>query len=260
MAKPGGDSRIDPKLAVPDDKAQYNFTDPTTKIMKANNKGFDQCGNAQAAVDRERQVIVAADVTNEPNDKKQLKPMAQQAKKNVGRGNPINTLSSDNGYFSEENANWAEQQGLNPHIATGRIKHNDRVPECPRGRPPQGLMVKERMARKLRTLKGRATYAQRKWIVEPVFGFIKRGGNREEAAHATDCRCGAPVRVQGYCDSVEPRLLLGDERGHGGARPFVPGDTLATGPLENGRAVAQSRLCRPADRVRTPKTVWSDEP
>jgi len=171
----GGGSQIDPEPAVPDDKAQYNFTDPTTRIMKANNKGFDQCGNAQAAVDREHQVIVAADVTNEPNDKKQLKPMARQAKKNVGRGQHIDTLSSDNGYFSEENVQWAEQQGLNPHIATGRIKHHDRVPECPRGRPPKGLTVKERMARKLRTLKGRATYAQRKWIVEPVFGFIKRG-------------------------------------------------------------------------------------
>ena len=171
----GGGRKIDPDKAVPDDKAQYNFTDPTTRIMKANNKGFDQCGNAQAAVDREHQVIVAADVTNEPNDKKQLKPMARQAKKNVGRGQHIDTLSSDNGYFSEENVQWAEQQGLNPHIATGRIKHHDRVPECPRGRPPKGLTVKERMARKLRTLKGRATYAQRKWIVEPVFGFIKRG-------------------------------------------------------------------------------------
>ncbi len=173
--KSGGGSQIDPEPVVPDDKAQYNFTDPTTKIMKANNKGFDQCGNAQAAVDRERQVIVAADVTNEPNDKKQLKPMVRQAKKNVGRGQRIDTLSSDNGYFSEENVNWAENQGLDPHIAPGRIKHNERVPECPRGRPPKGLTVKERMARKLRTLKGRATYAQRKWIVEPVFGFIKRG-------------------------------------------------------------------------------------
>lgn len=139
--------------------------------MKANNKGFDQGVNAQAAADRERQVIVAADVTNEPNDKKQLKLMDQQAKKNVGRGRHIDTLSSDSSYFSEENVNWAEQQGLNPHIATGRIKHNDRVPECPRGRPPKGLTVKERMARKLRTLNGRATYAQRKWIVEPVLGF-----------------------------------------------------------------------------------------
>jgi transposase len=173
--KKRGGSKIDPEQAVPDDKAQYNFTDPTTKIMKANNKGFDQCGNAQAAVDRENQIIVAADVTNESNDKRQFKPMAKQAKKNVGREQQIKKMSSDNGYFSEENVKWAEKQGLDPHIATGRIKPNERVPECPRGRPPKGLTVKERMARKLRTLKGRATYAQRKWIVEPVFGFIKRG-------------------------------------------------------------------------------------
>jgi len=172
---PGGGKTIDPEKAVPDDKAQYNFTDPTTKIMKANNKGFDQCGNAQAAVDRENQVIVAADVTNEPNDKRQLKPMAEQAKENVGRGHKIKKLSSDNGYFSEENVQWAQKQGLDPHIATGRIKHNENVPECPRGRPPEGLTVKERMARKLRTKRGRETYAERKWIVEPIFGFIKRG-------------------------------------------------------------------------------------
>jgi transposase len=174
-SKPGGGSKIDPDKAVPDDKAQYNFTDPTTKIMKANNKGYDQCGNAQAAVDRENQVIVAADVTNEPNDKRQFKPMAKQAKQNVGRGQHIDKMSSDNGYFSEENVNWAGQRKLDVYIATGRIKHNERVPESPRGRPPKGLTVKERMARKLRTKKGRETYAQRKWIVEPIFGFIKRG-------------------------------------------------------------------------------------
>ncbi len=173
--KPGGGKATDPDKAVPDDKAQYNFTDPTTQIMKANNKGFDQCGNAQAAVDREHQVIVAADVTNEPNDKRQFKPMAEQAKKNVGRGNKIKKMSSDNGYFSEENVRWAQKHGLDPHIATGRIQHNERVPESPRGRPPERLTVKERMARKLRTKKGRETYAERKWIVEPIFGFIKRG-------------------------------------------------------------------------------------
>jgi transposase len=173
--KPSGGKKIDPEKAVPHDKAQYNFTDPTTRIMKANNKGFDQCGNAQAAVDRDHQVIVAADVTNEPNDKQQFKPMAEQAKKNVGRGNKIKKMSSDAGYFSEENVTWAEKKELDAYIATGRIKHNEQVPEFPRGRPPEGLTTKERMARKLRTKKGRETYAQRKWIVEPVFGFIKRG-------------------------------------------------------------------------------------
>ena len=160
---------------VPDDKKQHNFTDPETSIMKANNKGFDQCGNAQAAVDREHQVIVAADVTNESNDKKQLKPMVEQTKKNVGRGQHIDRFSADSGYFSEENVKWSERQKLDPYIATGRLKHNEKVSPHPRGRPPHGLTVKERMARKLRTKKGRETYAQRKWITEPVFGQIKRG-------------------------------------------------------------------------------------
>jgi transposase len=160
---------------VPDDKKQYNFTDPETSIMKANNKGFDQCGNAQAVVDRAHQVIVAADVTNESNDKKQLKPMVKQAKKNIGRGQRINKFSADSGYFSEDNVTWIEGQGTDGYIATGRLKHNEKVPPHPRGRPPSGLTVKERMARKLRTKKGRETYAQRKWITEPVFGQIKRG-------------------------------------------------------------------------------------
>ena len=160
---------------LPDDKKQYNFTDPETSIMKANNKGFDQCGNAQAAVDREHQVVVAVDVTNEANDKKQLKPMVKQANRNVGRGQRIDKFSADSGYFSEDNVTWIEGQCIDGYIATGRLKHHEKVPPRPRGRPPNGLTIKERMARKLRTKKGRETYAQRKWITEPVFGQIKRG-------------------------------------------------------------------------------------
>lgn len=171
---PRGRKRKDVK-DVPDDKKQYNFTDPETSIMKSNNKGFDQSGNAQAAVDRENQIIVAADVTNQPNDKKQLKPMVKQARQNAGRGRRIDKFSADSGYFSEDNVTWVEGQGLDGYIATGRLKHNENVPPHPRGRPPQDLTVKERMARKLRTKKGRTIYAQRKWITEPVFGQIKRG-------------------------------------------------------------------------------------
>lgn len=160
---------------LPDDKKQYNFTDPDTSIMKVNNKGFDQCGNAQAMVDRENQIVVAADVTNEANDKKQLKPMVRQTKKNIGRGQRIKKFSADSGYFSEDNVTWIEGQRIDSYIATGRLKHNEKVPPHPRGRPPNGLTVKEHMARKLRMKKGRETYAQRKWITEPVFGQIKRG-------------------------------------------------------------------------------------
>ena len=173
--KPKGGRRSKPAKAVPPAKAQYNFTDPTTKIMKVSNKGFDQCGNAQAVVDRQHQIIVAADVTNEANDKQQFQPMAQQARTNVGRGHRIGKISSDSGYFSEQNVQWAERNHLDAYIATGRLKHGERMPASPRGRPPAGLTTKERMARKLRTKRGRETYAQRKWIVEPIFGWIKRG-------------------------------------------------------------------------------------
>jgi transposase len=172
--KSGGGS-AQPIPADPDPKTQYNFTDPETSIMKANNKGFDQCGNAQAVVDRDHQVIVAADVTNEANDKRQLKPMVAKAKENIGRRGRIKKFSADSGYYSEENVKWAEKHKLDAYIATGRLKHNERVPPCSRGRPPDDLTTKERMARKLRTKKGRVTYAERKWIVEPVFGQIKRG-------------------------------------------------------------------------------------
>jgi transposase len=162
---------------VPEDKAQYNFTDPTSSIMKANNKGWDQCGNAQAVVDGENQIIVAADVTNQANDKRQVQPMLGQAVENVehtGGGQKIQKASMDSGYFSEENLEWLEGQPIDGYVATERIKHHERVPECPRGRPPADLTAKEKMARKLRTKPGRETYSRRKTIVEPVFGQIKR--------------------------------------------------------------------------------------
>ena len=158
---------------VPRDKAQRNFTDPETSIMKANNKGFDQCGNAQAVVDRDHQIIIAADVTSQSNDKKQFVPMIEQARGNVGEGK-IHRVSADAGYFSKDNVAWAEKENLDAHIATGRMKHGEKVVSSPRGRIPKDSTDKERMARKLRTKKGRFIYAQRKWIIEPVFGQIKR--------------------------------------------------------------------------------------
>lgn len=172
--RPPGGSPRESIPVEPHPKAQYNFSDPETSIMKANNKGFDQCGNAQAVVDRDSQVIVAADVTNQPNDKKQFQPMLEQAKQNIGRRGKIKKVSADAGYFSEENVEWAQRRRLDAYVATGRLKHHERVPPCPRGRPPEDLTIQERMARKLRTKKGRETYAQRKRICEPVFGQIKR--------------------------------------------------------------------------------------
>ena len=158
----------------PADKAQRNFTDPDSRIMKMGaTKSFEQCYNAQAAVDVEDQVIVAADVTQHANDKREVVPMVEEVKANTGGEKP-EKLSSDNGYFSEENVEYLEGEGVDAYIATGRQKHG-RPPSRPRGPIPKGATVKDRMARKLRTKKGRETYSKRKSSVEPVFGQIKDG-------------------------------------------------------------------------------------
>ena len=159
---------------IPDDKKQYNFTDPESKIMKVSNKGWDQCVSAQAAVDSKKQIIVACDVTNETNDKQQFEPMLEKSQENIGEDKTIKAASADSSYYSESNVKYAEGKKIDAHIATGKIKHTDPVPECPRGRIPKDLTVKQKMTRKLRTKKGRETYSKRKSIVEPVFGQIKR--------------------------------------------------------------------------------------
>jgi len=159
---------------VPSERKQYNFTDPESKIMKTSNKGWDQCGNAQAAVDGHKQIIVACDVTDQPNDKQPFAPMLTQAQGNVGPQHKIEGASADSGYYREANVEYAESQGIDAYLATERLKHTDRVAKCPRGRMPKDLTVKEKRARKLRTKKGRQRYSRRKCIVEPVFGQIKR--------------------------------------------------------------------------------------
>lgn len=166
----------DPSEAAPEPKAQRNFTDPESKIMKVSNQGFDQCGNAQAVVDA-HQIILAADVTGEANDKRQLVPMLNQTCENldaVGVMAPIRTATADSGYYSESNVECLEDLGIDAYIATERLKHHEQIPPCPRGRCPAGLSSKQRMARKLRTKRGRALYAQRKGMIEPVFGQIKQ--------------------------------------------------------------------------------------
>jgi transposase len=169
---------VDP---TPDPKAQRNFTDPESKIMKVSNKGFDQCGNAQI-VCNEEQIIVAADVTDQANDKRQVQPMVRQAQENLvaaGVEEKIGALDADSGYYSEENVAHLEGEQVDPYIATERLKHHEKAscasdadPGAPG--PAENLTPKERMARKLRTEQGRETYAKRKGMIEPIFGQIKQ--------------------------------------------------------------------------------------
>ncbi len=141
--------------------------------MKVSNKGWDQCANAQAAVDSHKQIIVACDVTDETNDKRQFEPMLEKAQENVGKDKRIKAASADTGYYSESNIEYAEDKEIDAYIATGKVKHNAPPAKAPCGRMPKDLTAKEKMSRKLRTKKGRETYSKRKSIVEPVFGQTK---------------------------------------------------------------------------------------
>jgi transposase len=172
--KPKGGRRPKRVSDIPADNKQYNFTDPESKIMKVSNKGWDQCANAQAAVDSHKQIIVACDVTNQTNDKQQFEPMLEKAQRNIGEDKRIKAVSSDTGYYSESNVEYAEEKRIDAYIATEKVKHNAPAVKAPRGRMPKELTVKQKMARKLRTKKGRETYSKRKSTVEPVFGQIKR--------------------------------------------------------------------------------------
>jgi transposase len=165
-----------PAEAVPGRKDQINFTDPESRIMKASNKGWDQCGNAQA-VTNEHQIILAADVTRQANDVRQLVPMVDQARANLdaaGVEEAIKAALGDAGYYSEANATDLEERGIEAYLATERLKHNEKAASAPRGRIPADQSAKQRMARKLRTKTGREMYAKRKGMIEPIFGQLKQ--------------------------------------------------------------------------------------
>jgi Transposase and inactivated derivatives len=164
-----------PPSSVPPPKAQRNFTDPESRIMPAPGaKGSVIQGyNCQVAVDATAQIIVAAEVTDEANDKQQAQPLLTQVLVNTGQ--VPRTASMDAGYFSEANVMAITAVGCLPLIPPDRQLHGHTVPAAPRGRPPADVSVADRMRRTLRTKRGRRLYARRKAIVEPVFGQIKQG-------------------------------------------------------------------------------------
>ena len=162
----------------PEGKSQRNFTDPDSKIMKNADKAFVQAYNAQAAVDSAAQIIVAHEVITNPNDAIATVQMVDQVEEQCGE--MPKKISADSGNYSDDNVEKLRKREVEPFIATGKIKHGDRLVPAPRGRIPVSATVKDRMARKLKTKRGRTIYARRKAIIEPVFGQIKaaRGFNR----------------------------------------------------------------------------------
>src|SRR4051812_7977633 len=133
--------KVAPADAVPGPKDQINFTDPESRIMKASNKGWDQCGNAQAVANG-HQIILAADVTHETNDKRQAVPMVDQTRANLeaaGVKQALGAAVMDSGFYSEANTQALESRGIDPYVATERLKHHEEIPQAPRGRIPADL-------------------------------------------------------------------------------------------------------------------------
>ena len=165
-----GKSKEEAKEAKPKHKAQYNFSDPESRIMKGAD-GFVQAYNAQAVVESTTQLIVAEAVTQEANDKRQVAPMVEAIEQQAGQ--KPEQLLADSGYCSDKNLEHLESKGIDAYLATERQKHGDKK-TCKRGPLPTGATRVDRMRRKVQTKAGAAIYAGRKSIVEPVFGQIKR--------------------------------------------------------------------------------------
>jgi transposase len=179
----------DPEQAEPAPKAQRNFTDPDSRIMMDGaTKSFMQAYNAQAAVDSHAQIIVAAALTQEANDKKQLAPMLEQVEQNMGR--KPEQASADAGYFSEAAVTDQKVAGVDLLVPPERQKRNAGSQtalvaadiETPVATQPQSQSAgqstppksaAEAMRDKLQTAAGKAVYKMRKAVVEPVFGQLK---------------------------------------------------------------------------------------
>lgn len=163
QARPGGLKR---PIGIPPGAKQMNFTDPESRLMKTASGGFEQCYNAQLAIDAERQIIVAADVTESAADNGQLIPLEAQAETNAGAR--AAAVLADSGYKSEANFAALEQRGVDAYVSLGKGEEVRVTAEA------SGGPCTQRMGRKLGTDAGRQRFKRRKAIVEPVYGWIKQ--------------------------------------------------------------------------------------
>jgi transposase len=162
---------LPPEKAQPEPKAQHNFTDPESRIMKGPD-GFVQAYNTQIAVEPDFQLIVGQTVTQAANDKQQLVPVVKAIEQQSGQ--KAHEVLADAGYCSEKNLQNLERRKIEGFIATAKQTHGARAEPCKPGPLPKGATRVDRMRRKLQTQAGAAVYAARKAVVEPVFGQIKQ--------------------------------------------------------------------------------------
>jgi transposase len=172
--KPRGPKPQPPEPGVKG-KDQVNLTDGESRIMKKSGGGFEQAYNAQAGVDTESMLIVTSHVSQQTNDKREREPAIANLAALPEALGTVDTVITDNGFYSETNVGACEKNRITPYIAFGRDQHNQ--PLMDRFReplpPPDNADAVTRMKHRLRTLAGKKLYAKRKSTVEPVFGIIK---------------------------------------------------------------------------------------
>lgn len=172
--KPRGKEPKEPEFG-PKDKDQINFTDEESRIMHSAD-GFQQCYNAQAAVDTESHLVITSHLSAQSNDKLEVEPTLKQLQEAEQQlGGEVEGLLADAGYYSEANINHCEEAKITPYISDHRERHNLPLEQRNQNPPPcpENANAKERMAHRLRTREGRQIYALRKSTVETVFGIIK---------------------------------------------------------------------------------------
>lgn len=172
--KPRGPAPRPPEPG-PKSKDQVNLTDGDSRIMPSSSEGFEQAYNAQAGVDVDSMLIVENHITQQSNDKQELRPAVKNLSRLPDNLGTVDTLSADAGYFSEDNVKECESNDIIPYIAIERQQHN--VPLQDRFTEPEPLTTTvdpvTEMKHRLKTIAGKAIYAKRKSTVEPVFGIIK---------------------------------------------------------------------------------------
>jgi transposase len=167
--------------AVPRGSDQINFTDPESRIMQRSG-AFVQAYNAQAAVDVDTHVVVAALVTNQPVDVEQLPALADQTIRNAGR--TPERFAADTGYYSERNVQHVQDLGAEALIPPEKVRHSVwREQVAPTGRIPANLSPADRMRRRLATKTGKRLYLQRQASVEPVFGTTRGARGLQQFHH-----------------------------------------------------------------------------
>ena len=152
-------------FGTPKPKAQINFTDSESRIMKISQDDFQQYYNMQLVVDAKHQLIVQTRGIQAANDKEQLIPTLDAVKSSYGIEPKM--VLADSGYLSESNLTELEMRKITGYVALGHEGKKQLVKD------PEKVPATARMQQLLLTPEGDAEYQMRKWLSEARNGWIK---------------------------------------------------------------------------------------